>query len=70
MKPAAAKHPADDVRSEAMRIAGDPVHADRVIAVHYPYTGEIVATVPMATLDDVRRAIRIARDYKPKLTRH
>ena len=53
-----------------MRIAGDKVHAERVIEVHYPYTGEIVATVPRASIDDVRRAIRIARDYKPRLTRH
>ncbi len=68
--PPAAKELGADVRREAMRIAGDAVHSERVIAVHYPYTGEIVATVPRAGVDDVRRAIRIARDYKPKLTRH
>jgi aldehyde dehydrogenase (NAD+) len=68
--PPTANRSADDARREAMRIAGDKVHAERVIAVHYPYTGEIVATVPRASIDDVRRAIRIARDYKPKLTRH
>ena len=48
---------------EAMRIGGEKVHAsssDRVIEIRYPYTGELVATVPKATLDDVRRAIRIA----------
>ncbi len=66
----AAKELGAEVRREAMRIAGDAVHSERVIAVHYPYTGEIVATVPRAGVDDVRRAIRIARDYKPKLTRH
>ena len=59
-----------DARREAMRIAGEAVHAERVIAVHYPYTGDIVATVPRATIDDVRRAIRVAADYRPKLTRH
>ena len=53
-----------------MRIAGEKVHSDRVIEIRYPYTGEVVATVPKATLDDVRRAIHIARQYKPKLTRH
>ncbi|MFO1224881.1 MAG: phosphonoacetaldehyde dehydrogenase [Burkholderiaceae bacterium] len=68
--PPAAKELGADVRREAMRIAGDAVHSERVIAVHYPYSGEIVATVPRAGVDDVRRAIRIARDYKPKLTRH
>ena len=58
---------------EAMRIGGDKVHAsssDRVIEIRYPYTGELVATVPKASLDDVRRAIRIAQQYKPTLTRH
>jgi len=59
-----------DVRREGMRIAGDLVHTDRVIEVRYPYTGEVVATVPKASVDDVRRAIRIARQYKPTLTRH
>jgi len=59
-----------DVRREAMRIAGDKVHRDRVIEVRYPYTGEVIATVPKATVEDVRRAFRIARQYKPTLTRH
>ena len=57
-------------RREAMRIAGEKVHRDRVIEVRYPYTGEVVATVPKATVEDVRRAFRIAREYRPKLTRH
>ena len=55
---------------EAMRIAGEKVHSDRVIEVRYPYTGEVVATVPKATVEDVRRAFRIARQYKPVLTRY
>ena len=59
-----------DVRREAMRIAGEKVHRDRVIEVRYPYTGEVVATVPKASVEDVRKAFRIARQYKPKLTRH
>lgn len=60
----------DSPRREAMRIAGEKVHRDRVIEVRYPYTGEVVATVPKATVEDVRRAFRIAREYRPKLTRH
>jgi aldehyde dehydrogenase (NAD+) len=60
----------DTPRREAMRIAGEKVHRDRVIEVRYPYTGEVVATVPKASLEDVRRAFRIAREYRPKLTRH
>ena len=55
---------------EAMRIAGEKVHSDSVIEIRYPYTGELVATVPKASLSDVRRAIHIARRYQPKLTRH
>jgi aldehyde dehydrogenase (NAD+) len=41
-----------------------------VIEVRFPYTNEVVATVPKATVEDVRRAFRIAREYKPKLTRY
>ena len=55
---------------EAMRIAGEKVHTDRVIEIRYPYTGELVATVPKASLADVRRAFHIARQYKPILTRY
>ena len=58
---------------EGMRIAGEKVHAasaERVIEVRYPYTGELVATVPKATVEVVRRAFAIARAYKPTLTRH
>ena len=54
----------------AMRIAGEKVCTERTIEVRYPYTGELVATVPMASVEDVRRALRIARQYKPTLTRH
>ena len=60
----------DAVRHEAMRIAGEKVRRDRVIEVRFPYTGEVIATVPKATVEDVRRAFRIAREYKPKLTRY
>jgi aldehyde dehydrogenase (NAD+) len=58
------------VRQEGLRIAGDVVRSQRVIEVRFPYTNEVVATVPKATVEDVRRAFRIAREYKPKLTRY
>jgi len=58
------------VMHEALRIAGDKVRRDRVIEVRFPYTGEVVATVPKATVEDVKRAFRIAREYQPKLTRY
>ena len=60
----------EDPRREAMRIAGEKVYRDRVIEVRYPYTGEVVATVPKASVEDLRRAFRIAREYKPTLTRY
>jgi acyl-CoA reductase-like NAD-dependent aldehyde dehydrogenase len=41
----------DAPKREAMRIAGEKVHADRVIEIRYPYTGEVVATVPKASVD-------------------
>lgn len=59
-----------EIHVEALRIAGERVYRDEVIEVTYPYTGEVIATVPKATLEDVRRAYRIARDYKPTLTRY
>ncbi len=60
----------DKPRHEAMRIAGEKVFTDRVIEIRYPYTGEVIATVPKASIEDVRRAFRLARQYKAKLTRH
>ena len=60
----------DPVRHEALRIAGEKVRRDRVIEVRFPYTGEVIATVPRASVEDVRRALAIAREYKPKLTRY
>lgn len=63
-------HVVDAPQREAMRIAGEKVHTDRTIDIRYPYTGEVIATVPKASVEDVRRAFQIARDYKPTLTRH
>ena len=59
-----------NIKREALRIAGELVHRDRVIEVTYPYTGEVIATVPKATLEDVRRALRIARDFRSPLSRY
>ena len=60
----------DQPLREAMRIAGDKVHSERTLDIRYPWTGEVVATVPKASVADVRRAFKIAREYKPTLTRH
>jgi putative phosphonoacetaldehyde dehydrogenase len=61
---------AAEVRREAMRIAGERVERPRSIAVHNPYSGALVGTVPKATVDDVRRALSIAKSYRAKLTRY
>ena len=57
-------------RAEAMRIGGERVSTDRVIEVLNPWSGEVVGTVPRASVDDVRRAFAIARPYRPKLSRY
>ena len=41
-----------------------------VIEVRYPFTGEVVGTVPRATVAEVREAFAAARAYKPTLTRY
>ena len=55
--------------AESMRIAGERVGSARTLEVHNPYTGEVVGTVPRASVDDIRRAFAAARAYKPRLTR-
>ncbi|GGO75410.1 phosphonoacetaldehyde dehydrogenase [Marinobacterium nitratireducens] len=59
-----------NVRHETLRIAGRRVDNQRRIEVRYPFTGELVGTVPKATLDDVRAAFRTAAAYQPTLTRY
>ena len=39
---------------EGLRIGGETLQRERVIEVRYPYTGEVIATVPKASIDDVR----------------
>jgi len=53
-----------------MRIAGEEVGGERTIDVHNPYTEAVVGTVPMATVAEIRRAIVIAKGYKPTLSRY
>jgi phosphonoacetaldehyde dehydrogenase len=58
------------LRDETLRIAGERVGTPRSFEVRYPYTGDVVARVSQASLDDVRRAIAAARAYRARLTRH
>ena len=60
----------DQPLREGLRIGGKTLYRERCIEVRYPYTGEVIATVPKAGIDDVRKAIDIARRYKPTLTRY
>jgi aldehyde dehydrogenase (NAD+) len=55
---------------ETLRIAGERVATARSFEVRYPYTGEVIASVPKASVDDVRRAISAARGYRARLTRY
>jgi putative phosphonoacetaldehyde dehydrogenase len=58
------------VLHEKMRIAGKPAGGERVLEVHNPYTGSVVGTVPKASVDDVRRALAIAKSFKSRLSRY
>ncbi|AHN75348.1 phosphonoacetaldehyde dehydrogenase [Pandoraea pnomenusa] len=60
-------HP--EFRAEALRIGGEKVTRERIIEVFNPYSGDLVGTVPKASLDDVRRAFSIARQFRSTLTR-
>jgi len=55
---------------EAMRIGGEKVSTKEVIEVRYPYTNEVIGTVPAGNAEHARRAFQIAADYKPTLTRY
>ena len=62
-----------DHHLNSMRLAGRQVGADRsgdrVIAVHNPYTAEVIGTVPKATLQEVRDTFAAAHAYVPQLSR-
>jgi phosphonoacetaldehyde dehydrogenase len=63
-----------DQQLNQMRIAGRKTGAgrsgDRVIRVTNPYTGQVIGTVPKATLEDVREAFTIAHGFLPGLSRY
>ncbi len=59
-----------DIRREGMRIGGETVFTDDVVEVRYPYTDEVIGTVPAGQAEHAARAFEIAAAYKPKLTRY
>ncbi len=56
--------------NEAMRIAGEKVTSEKTIDVEYPFTGDVIGTVPAGTAEHARKALNIAANYQPKLTRY
>jgi len=60
----------NELRKEAMRIGGEKVHANDVIEVRYPYTNEVIGTVPAGNAEHAKRAFEIAANYRPRLTRY
>ena len=59
-----------DIRVEGMRIGGEIVFTDDVIEVKYPYTDEVIGTVPAGKAEHARKAFEIAATYKSKLSRY
>ena len=60
----------DTVKHESMRIAGKKIDAETKIDVLFPYTNEIIGTVPAGTSDNAKQALEIASKYQSKLTRY
>ena len=44
------------IRNEGMRIAGKTVFSENEISVLYPFTEEIVGSVPAATVENIQEA--------------
>jgi putative phosphonoacetaldehyde dehydrogenase len=55
---------------ETMRIGGKKVDTDARIEVRYPFTDEVIGTVPAGRAEHAAQAFAIAAAYKPKLTRY
>ena len=56
--------------NESMRIAGKKVNAEKVIEVEYPFTGDVIGTVPAGNAEHAKQALDIAANFTPKLTRY
>ena len=60
----------DKIINESMRIAGKKIDFDKKINVEYPFTGEVIGTVPAGNAEHAKNALEIAANYTPKLTRY
>ncbi len=56
--------------TEHMRIGGKKVGTEVRVPVHYPYTNEIIGTVPAGRAEHAAQAFAIAAAFKPRLTRY
>jgi putative phosphonoacetaldehyde dehydrogenase len=63
-------HDSEPVRRESLRIGGARVATERSAEVFNPYTRALVGTVASASVAEVRRAIGIAKAFRPRLTRY
>ncbi len=59
-----------EIRNDAMRIGGEKVFTKDLVEVRYPYTDQVIGTVPAGTAEHAARAFEIAANYKPVLTRY
>jgi putative phosphonoacetaldehyde dehydrogenase len=59
-----------EIRNEGMRISGEVVFTDKVVEVLYPFTDEVIGTVPAGMAEHAARAFEIAANYTPKLSRY
>jgi len=62
--------PRSPAKFETLRIGASRVRTARTSEVRNPYDGSIAGTVPAAGIDEVRRAIEVARAFRPTLTRY
>lgn len=58
------------IRKETMRIGVHKVDARDHIEVRYPYTNEVIGTVPAGQAGHAAEAFSIAAAYRPKLSRY
>jgi putative phosphonoacetaldehyde dehydrogenase len=59
-----------EMRHESMRIAGRKVDTVERVEVRYPYTDEVIGSVPAGTAEHAREAFEIGANYTPTLTRY
>ena len=59
-----------NIDHQSMRIAGKKVDAEKNIDVYYPYSNQVIGTVPAGTAEHAKQALDIAANFNPKLTRY